>query len=247
MTLLNRFIKNSSYDRDLKIFIKNVFGFTPRNISIYKLAFLHKSAAHEIIKGIRISNERLEFLGDAVLSTITADYLYKKYPFKDEGFLTEVRSRMVSRTRLNKLSQKLGMNNFINSSGDVNSFNKSVMGNTFEAFVGALYIDKGYDNTRKNLIENIFNIHYDIDEIVSEDLNFKSKLINWAQNAKVNVEYRVADETVYNNHKLYTIHLYLNDALAATGLDYSIKKAEQNAAENFFKNKAEKAEDTEKI
>ncbi len=237
MSFLNRFIKNSSSDKALRVFIKNIWGFEPKNLSIYKLAFLHKSAAYEILKGTKISNERLEFLGDAILSAIVADYLYKKFPFKDEGFMTEMRSRLVSRNRLNKLSQKLGMHNFINSNGDKDSLNKTVLGNAFEAFVGALYIDKGFDYSRKVIIENILNVHLDIDEIENEDLNFKSKLLEWAQTAKLFVEYKVVKESNNGNYKLYTVNLFINSRLAGTGEDYSIKKAEQNAAENFFKNK----------
>jgi len=237
LSFLNRFIKNSSSDKALRVFIKNIWGFEPKNLSIYKLAFLHKSAAYEILKGTKISNERLEFLGDAILSAIVADYLYKKFPFKDEGFMTEMRSRLVSRNRLNKLSQKLGMHNFINSNGDKDSLNKTVLGNAFEAFVGALYIDKGFDYSRKVIIENILNVHLDIDEIENEDLNFKSKLLEWAQTAKLFVEYKVVKESNNGNYKLYTVNLFINSRLAGTGEDYSIKKAEQNAAENFFKNK----------
>lgn len=237
MNLLNRFSKNCSSDRDLQVFIKNIFGFNSNNLSIYKLAFLHKSAAYEIIKGIKISNERLEFLGDAILSAIIAEYLYKKFPFKDEGFLTEMRSRLVSRNRLNKLSQKLGMDNFIHSNSEIDSLNKAVFGNTFEAFVGALYIDKGYDFSRKIIIENILNIHLDIDEIENEDLNFKSKLLEWAQTVKLNIEYKVINESNSGNYKLYTVHLFIDNRMSGMGQDYSIKKAEQNAAEDFLKNK----------
>ena len=237
MNLLNRFNKNSSSDKDLQVFIKNIFGFEPKNISIYKLAFLHKSAAYEILKGIKISNERLEFLGDAILSAIIADYLYKKFPFKGEGFLTEMRSKLVSRSRLNKLSQKLGMDNFIHSSGELDILNKAVFGNTFEAFVGALYIDKGYVFSQKIIIENILNFHLDIDEIENEDLNFKSKLLEWAQNAKLNIEYKVVNDSINGNKKLYSVNLFIENKLSGTGQDYTIKKAEQNAAENFLKNK----------
>lgn len=237
MSFLSRFKKNSSYDKDLWVFIVNVFGFKPKNISIYKLAFLHKSAASEIVRGIKISNERLEFLGDAILSAVIADYLYKKFPFKDEGFLTEMRSKLVSRSRLNKLSQKLGMIKLIQSGGEIDAYNKSVWGNTFEAFVGALYIDHGYDFSKKIIIEKIFNVHFDIDEIEQEDLNFKSKLLEWAQSEKLNIEYKVIAETSSGNGKLYTVNLFVDNKPLAKGKDYSIKKAEQNAAENFLKNK----------
>lgn len=234
MNLFHSF-KDKSDDKSLRLFIENVFGFSPKNIHVYKLAFLHHSVATEINEGRTISNERLEYLGDAILSAIIADYLYKKFPFKDEGFLTQMRSKIVSRNRLNKLAQHLGFNDFIQASNKVGYMNKDVMGNAFEAFVGALYIDKGFKFTKKTIIKKVLGYYLDIDEIESENNNFKSQLIALAQAEKKTVTFKVVEKDDTNNKNLYTVALYINDVQVALGEDFAIKKAEQNAAENFLK------------
>lgn len=222
-----------SKDKKLYEFIKNVFGYYPGNILIYKLALCHKSASIEEIKGIKINNERLEYLGDAILSAITADYLFKKFPGKDEGFLTEMRSRIVSRTSLNKLSEKLGIHKFISASG--NNMYRSINGDAFEAFVGAIFLDKGFNYTRKIIINRIIKYHIDIEELEAKDLNFKSRLIEWAQKEKKQIEFVVKGELGTGYKKQYIIDVLLDKEIISSGRDYSIKKAEQNAAEHALK------------
>ena len=134
-----------SGDKELYTAIRNIFGYYPGNISLYKLAFRHKSVAVELSNGSRVSNERLEYLGDAILGAIVAEHLFKLFPYKDEGFLTEMRSKIVSRVQLNKLSQKLGIDNLIQVNTESGNVYRSMKGDAFEAFVGALYMDKGYD------------------------------------------------------------------------------------------------------
>jgi len=223
--------------KSIKHFVENVFGFTPKNTHVYSLAFLHKSAAKEVIEGVKVSNERLEYLGDAILNAVIADYVYKKFPFKDEGFLTEMRSKIVSRKRLNNVAEKLGMIDLLHthSSADIRNMNKDVVGNSFEALVGAIYIDKGFDFTKKVIIEKILAFHLDIDFIEVENNNFKSQVLNLSQSKKKTACFKVADVASYNNHKLYTVHLYIDDNCVASGRDFAIKKAEQNAAENYLK------------
>jgi ribonuclease III len=218
-----------SKDKKLFEFIKNVFGFSPGNILLYKLALCHRSASTEEINGVRINNERLEFLGDAILSAVTADYLFKKFPSKDEGFLTEMRSRLVSRNNLNKLSEKLGINKFVKA-GDGNVY-RSINGDAFEAIVGAIFLDKGYNFSKKVIVTRIIKYHIDIDEIESKDLNFKSQLIEWAQHNRKQVEFVVTDKVGSGFQKQYIIEVMIDKAPSGTGRDYSIKKAEQNAAE----------------
>jgi ribonuclease-3 len=218
-----------SSDKKLSLAIKNIFGFYPGNVFLYQLAFRHKSAAKEIINGIRMSNERLEYLGDAVLSSIIADYLFKKFPYKEEGFLTEMRARMVSRTQLNKLSIKLGLDSLIKSE----MFNhqcKSIHGNAFEAFVGALYLDRGYGFTRKIIVKRVVEVHLDIEKIQHEDNNFKSQLIEWSQKEKIPIEFKVIDEIGNGYGKQYLVELWINNEVTAMGRDYSIKGSEQIAA-----------------
>lgn len=164
--------------------IKNIFGFYPENIFLYKLAFRHKSQAEELHNGIRVSNERLEFLGDAVLSNVVADYLFRMFPYKDEGFLTEMRSKIVSRAQLNKLSLRLGIDQLIIHTQEKNNVYRSIKGDAFEAIIGAMYLDKGYTFTRKVLINRVIKNNYDLNELMNTDVNFKSKLIEWAQREK---------------------------------------------------------------
>jgi len=218
-----------SKEKKLYEFIKNVFGYYPKNILLYNLALCHKSASHQEINGIKINNERLEYLGDAILSAVIADYLFKKFPNKDEGFLTDMRSRIVSRVSLNKLSEKLGINKFIKSSNS--NLCRSINGDALEALIGAIYLDKGFNFTKKIIVNRIIKYHIDIDEIESKDINFKSRLIEWAQHEKKQIEFIVVNEigTGYNKH--YIVDVLIDTVNFGNGRDYSIKKAEQNAAE----------------
>jgi ribonuclease-3 len=218
-----------SCDKKLSCAIKNIFGFYPGNVFLYQLAFRHKSAAKEIINGLKMSNERLEYLGDAVLSSIIADYLFKRFPYKEEGFLTEMRARLVSRAQLNKLSIKLGLDSLIKSEMFSHQ-SKSMHGNAFEAFVGALYLDKGYGFTKKIVLKRVVEVHLDIEKIQNEDTNFKSQLIEWSQKEKIPIEFKVIDEIGNGFGKQYIVDLLINNEVYASGRDYSIKGAEQIAA-----------------
>ena len=152
--LLRDFLRTYlSKEKNLRLSIKNIFGFYPGNIFLYKLALRHKSASRNKINGLKINNERLEYLGDAILGAVVADFLFKRFPYESEGFLTEMRSKIVSRSSLNRLSHKMGLSKLILSSKAQNSHGKSAAGDAFEAFIGALYLDKGY-NFSKNIIVN---------------------------------------------------------------------------------------------
>jgi ribonuclease-3 len=218
-------------DKHLFISIRNLFGFCPHNIKLYQLAFRHKSAAKEKINGIKMSNERLEYLGDAVLSSIVADYLFKKFPYKEEGFLTEMRAKIVSRTQLNSLSLKLGINRLVETEIVKNVRSKSVNGNAFEAFIGALYLDRGYRYTRKIILKRVIDIHLDIEKLETENRNFKSQLIEWSQKEKVPVTFKVVEEVGDGYGKQYIVEARINKKSYSTGRDFSIKGAEQFAAE----------------
>jgi len=224
----------SSSDKQLKQAIKSIFGYKPRNIFLYHLAFLHKSATHETHNGIRVNNERLEFLGDAILDAVTADYLFKTFPTKDEGFLTEMRSKIVSRVMLNKLSQKMGIDQLIQLDGSSSGTFRSFKGDAFEALIGAMYLDKGYDFTRKTILTRIINYYFDIDELVNQEVNFKSRIIEWAQREKKQAQFNVIDEVGSGYKKQYIVELAVDGESIACGQDYSIKGAEQNAAEKSW-------------
>lgn len=218
-----------SKEKQLYRSIKNIFGFYPENIFLYKLAFTHKSQA-ETYNGVKVSNERLEFLGDTVLSTVVADYLFRIFPLKDEGFLTEMRSRIVSRVQLNKLSLKLGLDKFIIHNPGNNIIFKSIKGDAFEAIIGAIYLDKGFEFTKNVLINRIIKNHFDMVELANTDLNFKSKLIAWTQKEKKSIEFVVVQELGTGFNKQYVVEIRIDDNALAKGQDYSIKGAEQNAA-----------------
>jgi ribonuclease III len=221
-----------STDKKLVQSIKNIFGFTPGNVYLYKLAFLHKSVSQEALNGIKINNERLEFLGDAVLDAVTADFLFKTFPTKDEGFLTEMRSKIVSRVSLNKLSQKLGLDHLVQL--DPSGTYRSFRGDAFEAFVGAVYLDKGYRFTRKLLIEKIIKRYFNMDDLVNQELNFKSKLVEWAQKEKKQLVFQVVDEVGSGYKKQYIVEAIVDEMPVAQGRDYSIKGAEQLSAEKAW-------------
>ena len=213
--------------------IKNIFGFYPGNIFLYKLAFKHKSAA-EKQNGLYISNERLEYLGDAILDAIVADYLFKLYPYKDEGFLTEMRSRLVSRNQLNRLSHKLGLQNLIQSNLESPALSKSYKGDALEAFIGALYLDKGYNFTKNIFIKNIIKVHLDIDRIQQEEINYKSRMIEWGQKEHREVHYKMIEEKGSGHAKQYVVELTIDGESYGTGKDFSIKGAEKLISEKAW-------------
>jgi ribonuclease-3 len=229
--MLKFFIVQFSKDKILYSAVKNLLGFYPRNIYLYKIALSHKSAPQVWLKGQQVNNERLEYLGDAVLSSVVADYLYKKFPYQNEGFLTEMRSRIVSRSRFNKLSLKMGLNKLIFQGNGSFTSSKSIFGDTFEALIGAIYLDKGYNFTKKIIITRIIDVHLDVDEIERTDTNFKSRILEFAQRERRQLEFRVLQEIGEGHKKQYMVELFLDNIPVSRGQDFSIKGAEQIAAE----------------
>lgn len=233
--ILKGFLK-SLFSSDKKLFrsIKNIFGFYPNNIYLYKLALRHKSATVKQLNGVKINNERLEYLGDAILSAVVADYLFRRYPYKNEGFLTEMRSKIVSRNSLNKLSRRLGLQQLILSSSTHHRHSKSAAGDAFEAFIGALYLDRGYRFTRKILIRRIIDIQFDMEQLVDMELSYKSRMIEWAQKEKNDLLFKVVDEVVEKNKKRYFVAVVVNGEVITKSEDFSIKGAENGAAEKAW-------------
>ncbi|MBQ6097107.1 MAG: ribonuclease III [Bacteroidales bacterium] len=235
MFLFNRHKGNEEFYN----FFKNILGFTPRRTDIYQIAFIHKSKSVEVLKGRRINNERLEYLGDAVLSAIVADYLYKKYPYEGEGFLTIMRSKIVSRANLNKLAHKIGLTKLIQYNKEQQGIFKSIEGDAFEALVGAIYMEKGYNFTRKIIIDRVIRFHLDVDALSQQDWNYKSKLIDWGQKEKRKVSFEVV-RTIFQgkqnaSRKEYEVQVLLDGEPAEKAIEFSIKAAEQLAAEKTYK------------
>lgn len=212
--------------------LKRILGYLPGNIELYEQAFRHKSAAEEDPRGVKNSNERLEFLGDAILDAIVADYFFLKFPYRGEGFLTKMRSRMVSRSFLNDLAKKLDLDTFLEiSDGVVNA--KSVYGNALEALIGAIYLDKGYDLTKKFVIERIIADHVDLESLIEVESDYKSKLIIAAQKAKKKLMFTI--QLVDNEEFHYYIAtIVIEDVGIIDGKGNSKKSAEQHAAQLFF-------------
>jgi ribonuclease-3 len=221
----------------LKEYIKNVLKYKPKDMLVYEQALLHRSLSGCGRNGIKTNNERLEYLGDAILSAIVADFLYKKYPFANEGFLTNLRSRLVSRHHLGKLAHKMGLDAHVKKNDQNPSLSPSINGNAFEAFVGAIFLDKGYDFTKKVIINLILEIYVDLNEIEKEDTNYKGKLLNWAQKHRRQMEYKVAKEVKEPRRpKQYVVHLLLDEEFISEGCSYNIKSAQQQAAMSACEN-----------
>ena len=218
-------------DKALYDYIHNILGFYPKNIALYRLAFTHKSMAAETIGNYHVSNERLEYLGDSVLSTVVADYLFHTYPTQPEGFLTEMRSRIVSRVSLNKLSEKLGFGDYIRHTPDVGSNARSMGGNAFEALIGAIYLDRGFNFAKRIIIERIIKVHIDIDELQQTDVNFKSKLLEWSQKRRKNLVFQQLEEIGEGHKKQFHVQIVIDGKPYADAIDRSIRGAEQLAAE----------------
>ncbi|RKR80942.1 ribonuclease-3 [Mucilaginibacter gracilis] len=213
--------------------LKNLLGFVPGNLSLYRLAFRHKSVAQNVKKGVKNSNERLEFLGDAVLGSIVAEVLFKLYPYEDEGFLTELRSKIVSRVNLNQLARKLGFDKLIEyDSRMVGSTRQgSLLGDAFEALVGAVYLDKGYDFTRNFLVNHIIKSHIDIHQLEKTETNFKSKLIEWCQRHGKDITFELTENQEGESNKLFTVRALVDGEVLGTGKEFNKKNAEKLAAE----------------
>jgi ribonuclease-3 len=209
-----------------------LLGSSPNNLNLYRLAFLHASASKDsVAKSYKESNERLEFLGDSVLGMITAAYLFKKFPFKDEGFLTEIRSRMVSRESLNVLGRKLGLDEVIEYENQKKTIlsRSSMYGDALEAFIGAVYLDKGFAFTQNFIITKILTQYFDLEIVVQNNPNFKSLLIEWAQKEGKKVLFTLDEEGLHHN-KEFTAFVLLDGERISEGKGYSKKKAEQTAA-----------------
>jgi len=228
--LLNLLRAYFSSDRKFIFSLRNLIGFFPKNLSVYHLAFLHRSRAQEHATGIKLSNERLEYLGDAILGAVVAELLFKKFPYREEGFLTEMRSRIVNRENLNRLALKLGINHFMNHSIDPAAKNRSAYGDAFEALIGAIYIDKGYETTRVVILNRFIKHHVDLDDLETQETNFKSKLLNWAQRERKVVAFELIEEVDNGGKRLLRVCVKVDDQEYARAEDFSKKRAEQIAA-----------------
>lgn len=218
----------SHKDRESYLLLYSILGFVPGNISLYKTALTHSSQA----SGSRKlgCNERLEFLGDAVLSSVTADFLYSKFRREREGFLTKSRSNLVCRERLNELAVEIGIDKFVDSCGISQQHNSNIYGNALEALIGAIYIDKGYKHCRRFLLDRVFSRLKDIEQIAKSDKNYKSRLIEWSQRNHKEVEFRVVSEELRKDGAFFVSEVLVDGEVQGTGDGFSKRESQQKAA-----------------
>lgn len=215
---------DSSFEKQLK----NVLGIQTGNATLYRTAMSHRSVKETPDE----NNERLEYLGDAVLSAIVADYLFKRYPYKGEGFLTEMRSKMVNRQQLNDIALKMGLRKLTFYNKFDNALKGSqIFGNTLEALVGAVYLDKGYKKTHYWVLRQIVIPHMFVDDLEAVDINLKNKLIGWANKNGKTLTFELAEEKMEGSRRLFTINAVLDGQLLAMGKGYNKKDASQVAAQ----------------
>ncbi len=229
--LLSALTPLSKKDKEFKQKLKNILGFHPTNLALYKQAFRHSSSSKEINEHQQ-SNERLEFLGDAILGAVVAEYLFKLFPKKDEGFLTQMRSRIVNGQNLFALSKKFGFDTLLNSRlTKKEKLSSSAYGDAFEAFIGAVFIDKGFDKTKKFILNNIIKVHLDINELLQNDTDYKSQFQIMMQRQKKQFEYTILKEEHNGREKTYSIQLSIEGIEQAVFEHKSKKVAEQKVAQ----------------
>jgi ribonuclease III len=208
--------------------VSNVLGFTPGKMNLYNTALSHRS----VKEGADENNERLEYLGDAILSGIVADYLFKRYPYKGEGFLTEMRSKMVNRQTLNEIAIRMGLKKITHYNKSDSSLKISqIFGNTLEALVGAIYLDKGYDKTKSWIFERIIIPHMFMEDLELLEINHKNKLYGWANKNGKALEFETLDEKIEKGRRLFRVGAVVDGELIAEGKAFNKKDASQIAAQ----------------
>jgi len=231
--ILSVWNKGSKGNRALRRSIRAIAGVTPGNLELYKLATQHRSIARQNDIGLKESNERLEYLGDAILGSIVAEYLFKKYPLKDEGFLTEIRSRIVNRDALNTAARNMGIGDIVEFTSNRKSRQayKSIYGDTLEALIGAIYLDKGYKATRIFIVSKILRQQYDLEKIIQINPNYKSKIIEWAHRQNKDIKFEIKEIKGSSHNREFRAELHVEGKAVAEGNGFSKKKAEQDAAQ----------------
>ena len=223
-------------DRESYFCFYKILGFFPRNIRFYQQALLHKSTSVRSEKGRPLNNERLEFLGDAILDAIVGDIVYKHFEGRREGFLTNTRSKIVQRETLNKLAVEIGLDKLVKYSTRSSSHNSYMYGNAFEALIGAIYLDQGYERCKQFMEEKILKNYIDLDKMSRKEVNFKSKLIEWSQKNKMEVSFELIEQSLDRDYNpMFHTEVLIENLPAGTGTGYSKKESQQNAAQMALK------------
>jgi len=222
------YLLSNKEDKKEKKELKGVLGFYPINLEYFKTAFLHKSATYIDHTGRTVNNERLEYLGDTILDAIIGNFLFQKFPKEDEGFLTQTRSKIVNRKKLYSLAKKIGIVKFIILHTNQSISKKNIYGDAFESFIGAIYLDRGFDATSEFVINQIVNKYIDLQELIDTDNNYKSQIIEWSQ--KHHKEILFITDTCKKEFNFIS-YVILKDEIIGKGKANSKKEAEQKAAE----------------
>ncbi len=223
--------RNFGEDKMFYCAIDDMFGFLPHNIELYKLALIHKSASIVLENGQHINNERLEFLGDAIIESVSSDYLFIEYPDKNEGFLTQLRSKMVSRQSLNSVAKRIGLDDYVITNASSGSAQKHIYGDAFEAMMGAIYLDQGYDFVNRLLINKIFAKYLKMETLAESETDFKSRLIEWCQKNHHSIQFITSHDKTYSaTHPFFYSKVLIDGIEVGHGAGESKKEAEQRAA-----------------
>ena len=225
---------NGTYILDKREFasgLKKILGFKPGNLKLYEIAFIHRSASFFLPNGKKVNNERLEYLGDAVLDAILSDYLFEKFPDANEGFLTKIRSRIVNRDILNQLAVSMGINEILISNISSVHPTRNLYGDALEALIGSIFLDKGFKKAKKLFIKNVLNKYLDINHIIKTDTDYKSLVFEWVQKNKSNLIFTYNEEYDFNLKKsIFSTTLLIDKKEFGEGYGSSKKEAEQEAA-----------------
>ena len=230
----NIFNSHPKEDEDFFLGMVKILGFKPKKLKIYQKAFLHRSANKKDSEGNPMNYERLEFLGDAMLGTIISKHLYNEVPGGDEGYLTKMRSKIVSRKHLNELGKDLNLIKYVESRIPKSHFGDNIHGNVFEALVGAIYLDRGYNYCEKFIDERVIEPYVDIEQLEGKVISYKSLVIEWCQKQKKDFKYKVYEDTGNDPLKHFAVKLSINDKVMAKARATSKKKAEEKASKRAF-------------
>lgn len=230
-------------DKDFARRLRRIMGFYPRKIEIYREALIHRSLNHYRPQEQKKDNERLEYLGDAVIETVVSDILYHHFPNKKEGFLTSTRSKIVQRSSLNHLAKETGLVELVQSTHINRTHNSFISGNAFEAFVGAIYLDRGYAHCYRFFEERLIGKHINLDKVSKEDNNYKSKLIEWSQKKQYKLEFELVGENIVGtNSPTFRSRVCVEGIELGAGFGYSKKESQQHAAKEALQHIRKKTE-----
>ncbi|MGQ8336454.1 ribonuclease III [Sunxiuqinia sp. A32] len=230
-TIVQKIKLFSSNRKEFYLFLKSLFDIYPSNLNLYETALIHKSASKLDSQQNWVNNERLEYLGDAILGAVIADFLYNRYPNMDEGFLTQMRSKLVNRSFLTELTFRIGLNNYIKSKTNNTAENSHIYGDALEALIGALYLDKGYHTTKQFITRKLLLDYVDLIEVQRSNTNYKSQLIEWSQKVKMDISFETTEHPQNdNNQPSFMSKVILESDEIGKGEGASKKEAQQNAS-----------------